>query len=97
MATVKQYALKLWDIRTTVSRQLGSDIATADAATRAEAMASDVVTATVLKLLVDKGVVTDAQLNAAAAAIMGAAFPQLPVVVASSMDGGPVPDPDLGA
>lgn len=96
--TVKQYAVRLWDIRVAVSRQLGSDVSVADIATRAEAMSSDVVTAVILKLLVDKGVFTDAQLNTAAQAIIGATFPQLPIVVASSMDGaGDVPDPDLGA
>lgn len=97
MATVKQYAIRLWDIRKTVCQKLGSDITYADITTRAEALASDVVTATVLKVLVDNGVLTDAQLNQAANAIINATFPQLPPVVPSSMDGTPLPDPDLGA
>lgn len=96
MTTVKQYAVSLWGIRKAVCRQLGSDITYADIATRAEALAGDVVLATVLKLLVDRGVITDAQLNAAAGAVIGASFPQLQPAVASSMDGAPVPDPDLG-
>lgn len=97
MATVKQYTLRLWGIRKTVAQKLGTDICTADITTRAEALASDVVTATILKLLVDNGVLTDAQLNAAANAVIGTSFPQLQPVVVSSMDGASVPDPDLGA
>lgn len=98
MATTKQYTLRLWGIRKTVARKLGTDICTADIATRAEALASDVVTATILKLLVDNGALTDAQLNTAADAVIGMNFPQLPPVVISSMDDGTTPpDPDLGA
>lgn len=95
--TVKQYAIRLWDIRKSVSQKLGTDVTTADITSRASALASDVVTATILKLLVDAGVFTDAQLNTAANAIANASFPQLQPVVPSSMDGTPVPDPDLGA
>jgi len=95
--TVKQYALRLWGVRKTVTQKLGTDITTADIATRAEMLASDVVTAVVLKLLVEKGVFTDAELNAAANAVVNANFPQLQTVVPSSMDGFSVPDPDLGA
>jgi hypothetical protein len=95
--TVKQYALRLWGVRKSVTQKLGTDITTADITTRAEMLASDVVTAVVLKLLVDAGVFTDAQINAAANAVVNANFPQLAPVVASSMEGAPVPDPDLGA
>lgn len=95
--TVKQYAIRLWDVRKSVSQKLGTDITTADISTRANALSSDVVTAVILKLLVEKAVFTDAELNQASNAVINANFAQLQPSIPSSMDGAPVPDPDLGA
>lgn len=97
MATVKQYALQLWDIQSTVAAKLGCDIRYADLSLRAGLMAVDVTIAVILKLLVDnQGVITDGQLNTAGQNIKNATFPQLPVDVPLPGDGSSAPPPDLG-
>lgn len=98
MATVKQYAIQLWQTQKTVSQKLGADIASSDTTSRVVAVTSDVMLAGLIKILVDKGVITNQDLTAAYTAITNASFPQLgPVVPLSMGEGNPVPDPDLGA
>lgn len=97
MATVKQYALQLWGAHKVVSAKLGLNVEWGSADVRTSVIATDVMLGTVLKVLVDKGLVTNADLTAAFNAVAGAAFPSLPSVVPNSSDGQPIPDPDLGA
>lgn len=97
MASVKQYALSLWDVQATVAQKLGTDIRSASIQLRAALLAVDVTVAFVLKLLVDnRGVVTDAQLGAAADQIKNASFPPLSTDVTPTGDDSTLPPPDLG-
>lgn len=97
MATVKQYALSLWDVQATVAQKLGTDIRSSGLQLRAALLAVDVTIAFVLKLLVDNGgVITDAQLNTAATQIKNATFPPLAAEVTPPGDGSTLPPPDLG-
>lgn len=97
MATVKQYALRLFKTQKSVAQQLGTDITWGGADARVAALTNDVMLAALIKILVDAGVITDAQLTAAYGAVTSAVFPPQPAVIQSPMDGTPVPDPDLGA
>lgn len=95
MASVKQYTLQLWDIQATTAAKLGSDIRSASMQLRAALLAVDVTIAVVLKLLVDNGTITDAQLVSAANAAKNLTFPTLPLEVTMPEDGSPIPPPDL--
>lgn len=95
MATIKQYAIQLWQTHKIVSRKLGADVSWGDISGRAGAMTESVMLAGLLKILVDKGVITNQDLTTAYTAITNADFPQLPNMVLP-VDGGTPPDPDIG-
>lgn len=97
MATVKQYAINLWHVHKTVIGKMGIGVEWGSVDARAPVLSTDVLLAMIVKILVDKGVVTDLELSTAATQLTNAAFPQLPSVVANSDDAQPLPDPDLGA
>ncbi len=65
MATVKQYVTQIWDRQRVIGRKLGSDVGRVDKQTRVLVLSIDVIIAVIVKVLVDKGVVTDAELLAA--------------------------------
>jgi|SRR5689334_13484705 len=97
MATVKQYALQLWSAHKTVCQKLGSDITWGSVDERVRVLGTDVMLGTLIKVLVDQGVVTNAQLTAAYNAVTSATFPSLPPDIAAPDTGQTVPDPDLGS
>lgn len=96
MATVKQYALQLWDVQATTAAKLGSDIRSSGIQLRAALIAMDVTVAMILKLLVDGGTLTDSQLSSAATSVKNASFPPLDGDIVPSGDGS-VPPPNLGS
>jgi hypothetical protein len=97
MATVKQYALQLWDLQAAVAAKLGTDIRTADLQVRAGMLAVDVTLAVVLKVLNTNGAFTDAQMTTLANTVKTTDFPALPWEIPAPSDGTAVPPPDLGA
>lgn len=96
MATIKQYALNLWRTHATVTQKLGLEAVWGGLDKRAQILSTDVMLAGLIKVLTDKGVVTDSDLNAVYAAIRNADFPALPPAVSAPLDNETVPDPDLG-
>lgn len=98
MATIKAYTLNLWRAHKTVAAKLGMDISWGDSQDRVRAISTDVMLATLIKALTDKGVLTDTELNALYTQVTNATFPTLPPVPSPDLDhGGVAPDPDLGA
>lgn len=95
MATVKQYTLSLWRAHRAVCRKLGTDVSWGDSSERVRAVSSDLMLAGLIKVLTDKGLITDQELNAVYSAITTADLPALPPV--GCPDTGQWPsDPDLG-
>lgn len=97
MATVKQYSLNLWKVQKVVMKKLGLDVTWGGPADKISAMGSDVMLAVLIKMLVDKGIVTDAELNAAYTAVASATFPPVIWPAPPPMGEGDPADPDLGA
>lgn len=98
MATLKAYATNLWKVQRAVCAKLGLQVAAAPLSERALAVSGDILLGTLCKVLVDKGLVTDAELNAAYNAAASANIPPLAVDVAmATQDGEVVPDPEMGA
>lgn len=95
MATVKQYALSLWRTHRAVCRKLGADLSWGDPAERIRMIGSDVMLAALIKVLTDKSLVTDQELNSVFTAITNADFPVIRPVTAPE-PGQETPDPDLG-
>lgn len=96
MATIKQYAVQLWQTHKTVCQKFGVDVSTSDSRTRTMIVSEDVMLGTLMKILVDKGLITNAELTAAYTAVTNATFPPLPPEVVVTSDGPPPADPDLG-
>lgn len=63
--TVKQYIQALRNRQNLIAKQFGSDITGADKPSRVANLALLVLLAVLIKVLVDKGVITDAELTAA--------------------------------
>lgn len=97
MATLKQYTRNLWQVHRTVAGKLGLNVTWGEPEQRVLVIADDVMLAVLLKLLVDKGLVTDAELNAAYNAAASAALPKQPPVVAAPGEDEAPAEPDLGA
>lgn len=96
MATVKQYTISLWRAHRAVCRKLGSDLSWGDPSERIRMIGSDVMLAGLIKVLTDKSLVTDQELNAVFTAITNTDFPALRPVTAPE-PGQETPDPDLGS
>jgi hypothetical protein len=96
MATVKQYALNLWRAHRAVCRKLGADLSWGDSTERIRMLGSDVMLAGLIKVLTDKSLVTDQELDTVFTAITNADFPVLSPVIAPE-PGLETPDPDLGS
>lgn len=94
MATVKQYAINLWKTHRAVAQKLGMNMAVGGPEERIRALSSDVLLAGLVKILTDKGVVTDAELNAMYTSLANADYPR-PGTVPQDPDQ-QAPDPDLG-
>lgn len=97
MATIKQYAINLWDTQVTVARKLGADLRWSESDLRILALSVNVCVAGVVKALTNAGTITDAQLLAIFTQIQNADFPPQPAVVDAPVNGGTIPDPDLGS
>lgn len=65
MATIGQYVTQMGNAQKKIARKLGYDLASGPLEQRVPVLVCDVMIAVVLKALVDKGVVTDAELVAA--------------------------------
>ncbi len=87
MATLKSYVVAMWERQTVIAEKLGADISRADKQTRVLNMALLVLLATVVKTLVDRGVVTDAGVLTVLNAARDATYDDEPVA--------PVDDPVL--
>lgn len=69
MATIPQYTTVMRNLQWDICKRLGVDLSTATNTERALAVSALAVQATLINLLVTKGVVTDAQLLAAVNAV----------------------------
>lgn len=98
MATLKQYGRTLWDLQQTVCNRIGFDIRRAPSDQRAIIIAVDASLSLILKALVDKGVFTDLELNAAVQSVRNTVFQPLGAPPVMGPDDSPtavypVPDP----
>ncbi|HET6214915.1 MAG TPA: hypothetical protein VFE14_18755 [Micromonosporaceae bacterium] len=64
MTTIATYVQQMRDRQAVIARKLGADIGQVDKQTRVQNVATLVLIAAVIKTLVDKGVITDAELLA---------------------------------
>lgn len=97
MATLKNYARTLWDIQQTVCNRIGMDLRQASFETRCVVICIDASLSLLIKALVDKGVFTDLELNAAVQNVRNTAFSPLspvpPVITSDSSGTVPFPEP----
>lgn len=78
MATVKQYTTRLRSAHERIALKLGTDMVSAPKELRVAVTGGLVLLAVVVKTLVDKGVVTDAELNATFTAVEEALYDDEP-------------------
>lgn len=98
MATVKQYAVRVWQVQQVVGRKLGYDFRLAELPVRAIVASTSIMIGTVLRVLFLKNVVTDAELEALFGNVRDADYPQLPYSPPQTPeDGSELPPPDLGS
>lgn len=95
MATIPVYVQKLWDAQQWIARQMGVDIRVISTEARVGILAQDLTTAVILKTLVDKGVVTDAELVTTMDAVRNAVYHRQPPEVIPPPDGSDIPPPTL--
>jgi hypothetical protein len=79
VATLTAYVQALRDRQTVIARKLGSDVSRSDKQTRVVNLSVLTLLATVIKTLVDKGVITDAELLATLDAARDDAYTDEPV------------------
>jgi hypothetical protein len=98
VATIKQYALSVYDTFTAVSSKFGHDVRQADLPVRAVVTTTCVMLGGVLRVLFTKNLATDAEMNTVFTNIKNAEYPQLPLTppVVDENNPNPAP-PDLGA
>lgn len=80
MTTVRQYVASLRTVGRTVGRAIGCDVAILTAEERAKLNLITAMNCVLIKLLVDKGLITDADVQAAYTAFMQdpASYPDVP-------------------
>jgi hypothetical protein len=78
MATVQQYVASMKDAQATVAIQLGADLSLESKTTRVLNTSLLGMVAVVAKTLVDKGLITNAELNATLTTAMAEIWPGLP-------------------
>ncbi len=78
MATVGQYVTQMGNAQIRIARKMGMDLASGGLQDRVPVLVCDVMIGVVLKALVDKGLVTDAELSAALAAVAADNYDQQP-------------------
>lgn len=96
MATIKNYALSVWQTQQTVSRKLGYDLRQAELPFRALAVSTCVVVGCVLRIFFLKGIATDNEMAAVFGNARDADYPQLPYRPQVDEENLDPPDPDLG-
>lgn len=79
MASLATYVGQLWDRQRTIAVKFGADLSRADKQTRVLDRSLLVLLATVIKTLVDKGVLTDAELLATLDTARDAAYADEPI------------------
>jgi hypothetical protein len=77
VATLKTYARTLWDVQQTVGRALGFDLRRSSLEVRALVISVDAALSLILKILVDKGLLSDIELNAAVQQVRNMSFTPL--------------------
>lgn len=104
MASLKTYVTSIWSAQKTIYRKLSGgtvdDLKLIPFPLRVAILTIDVTLGVILKALTDKGVLTDAELQAAFSTATGATYPVQPdsVPPVNEEEGRlSVPDPDLGA
>lgn len=98
MATIKQYAINVWQTQQIVSRKLGYDFRVAELSTRVLVASTSIMIGSVLRILFLKNVATDAEMQAVFTAVRDADYPQLPFGPPQvPEDDTEMPPPDLGA
>jgi hypothetical protein len=97
VATLKNYARTLWDVQQTVCNRIGMDLRQASFETRCVVICIDASLALLIKALVDKGVFSDLELNAAVQAVRSTTFNPLsttaPVITSDGSGVLPFPEP----
>lgn len=97
MASIKTYAVQVWQTQKSISQKLGYDIRQADLPVRAVAVSTCVLLGCVLRILFLKGTATDPEMAAVFGNARDADYPPLPTRVIVDEDHPEPPDPDLGA
>lgn len=90
---LRSYVLQMADVQQAVARQFGYDIRYGPVEERVVTLVVDLTIGTVVKLLVDAGVITNTQLAAALAAVKAAPYGQQPLWVQPPADGTDPPAP----
>lgn len=97
MASLKVYGRTLWELQQTICNRVGFDLRRSSTETRGVVISVDATFALLIKALVDKGVFTDAELNAAVQSVRNTNFSPLGVPPVIDMDNTsaplPVPEP----
>lgn len=97
MASLKTYGRTLWDLQQTICNRVGFDLRRSSTETRGLIISMDATFALLIKALVDKGVFTDAELNAAVQSVRNTTFNPLgppPLLDMDNMNAPlPVPEP----
>jgi hypothetical protein len=101
MATLKTYVRTLWTAEKTIYSKLSGgvqDLRVMPYWSRLIVLTLDVILGVLIKALTDKGVLTDAELNAAITGATGATYPVQPEMLpVEDEDAGTHPvDPDVG-
>lgn len=78
MATVGQYVTQLWTQQRALAKRLGTDLGRADKPTRVLNTANLILAAIIIKVLVDKGVITNQDLAAGLATAQAEVWDDLP-------------------
>jgi hypothetical protein len=92
MASLKTYGRTLWDLQQTVGNRIGFDVRQSSMEFRAILIMVDASLSLLIKALVDKGVFTDLELNAAVQGVRDTTFARLgkPPLPDTSAPGTPV-------
>ncbi len=100
MASLKNYMRTLWDMQQTVCNALGMDLRRASFETRCLVISIDAPAALLIKILVDKKLLTDVELNAYVQAARSFPFTKLssdqPTIDADGDGFLPFPEPIQG-
>ena len=92
MASLKTYGRTLWDLQQTVGNRIGFDVRLSSIEFRALLIMVDASLSLLIKALVDKGVFSDVELNAAVQGVRNTPFARLgkPPLADTTSAGDPV-------